>query len=81
MATFSVIATPEDLPAYGTRESPILDFKGALDRIEATGKPDYFELAKDVASMASVYGGVLLLKAYGGSQLAKYEALSESLGA
>jgi hypothetical protein len=61
MATFNVISAPEDLPAKGARESPILDFKGALDR-GAGGGPDYFELAKDVASMASVYGGTLLIE-------------------
>ncbi len=77
MATFNLIAAPENLPAYGTRESPILDFKGKLDRTP-DGKPKYFELAKDVAAMASVYGGTLLLRAHGGSQLARYEPLNDS---
>lgn len=76
MATFKSIMRPEDLPPRGTRESPTLDFKGKLDRLDdGTDRPDYFELAKDIASMASVYGGTLLLGAMGGSQLGKYEAL------
>ncbi len=77
MATFNVISAPADLPARGVRESPMLDFKGALDR-HASGGVDYFELAKDVASMASVYGGTLLIGAQGGSQLARYAELTEA---
>jgi hypothetical protein len=77
MATFDVIAKPEDLPPEGTRESPTLEFKAELCRLKVAGTPDYFELAKDIASMASVYGGALLLGALGGSQLAKYKPLSE----
>jgi hypothetical protein len=46
--------------------------------LDGTDKPDYFELAKDVASMASAYGGVLLLQALGGSQLARYESMPDS---
>jgi len=79
MATFNVIASHDDLPLKGTRESPMLDFKGKLDRAKGnTTNPDYFELAKDVASMASMYGGALLIGAEGGSQLVKYSALSEA---
>lgn len=78
MTTFNVIDSPEALPIVGTRESPTLDFKGVLDRIEANGKPDYFEMAKDIAAMASAYGGTLLFRALGKSQLARYERLTEA---
>jgi hypothetical protein len=35
VATFKVIVAPADLPDLGTRESPMLDFKGKLDRVQA----------------------------------------------
>jgi hypothetical protein len=79
VATFNVIATPSDLPALDEAESPILDFKGALVRIKGTSKPDYFECAKDVASMAGVYGGVLLIGAFENrGRLVKYEGLTDA---
>jgi hypothetical protein len=76
VTTFDVISAPEHLPPIGTRESPMLDFKGRMDRTKQL--PDYFELAKDIASMAGVYGGTLLIGAAGGSQLVKYDALDEA---
>jgi hypothetical protein len=58
MTTFARIVSPQDLPAIGARESPTLDFKREL----APDAPP-FEAAKDVAAMASAYGGVLLVGA------------------
>ena len=74
--TFRVISAPEHLPPEGTRESPTLEFKGKLDTLPGGEKPDYFELAKDVASMAAVYGGTILVRAHGGSVLRQYEAMT-----
>ena len=59
---FPGIERPDQLPQLGERESPTLDFKCKLDRLD-DGKVDSFELAKDVAAMASVYGGTLLVGA------------------
>jgi hypothetical protein len=77
----SVFSRIQALPALGTRESPQLDFKAVLDRVKGNPTtPDYFELAKDVAAMASVYGGTLLIGACedrSTGQLAKYKVLTE----
>jgi hypothetical protein len=80
MPVFPGIERPDQLPKLGERESPTLDFKGKLDRLE-NGKVDSFELAKDVAAMASVYGGTLLVGACEegrGGKLATYKPLSAS---
>jgi hypothetical protein len=58
MVTFARIVSPQDLPAIGARESPTLDFK-----TEFTAHAHPFEAAKDVAAMASTFGGVLLIGA------------------
>jgi len=62
MPTFARIASAADLPQQGAHESPSLDFKGEVSTNSA-GKHDMFEAAKDVAALASVYGGVLLIGA------------------
>jgi len=59
----SVFNKLESLPPLGTREAPQLDFKEQLGRVKGGSGPDYFELAKDVAAMASAYGGTLLVGA------------------
>jgi hypothetical protein len=56
MPTFARIATTAELPPIGAHETPSLDFKAQA----ATGA---IEAAKDVAALASVYGGVLLIGA------------------
>lgn len=61
MTTFAVITEPGHLPKIGTRESPTLDFKAQVSVRD--GRADLFESAKDVAAMASAYGGVLLVGA------------------
>jgi hypothetical protein len=62
MPTFARVATSADLPTLGARETPSLDFKAQVST-NAAGNHDTFEAAKDVAAMASVYGGVLLIGA------------------
>lgn len=64
------IRTPSDLPPLKTAESPWLDFKGAPTT-------DYYEVAKDVAAMANASGGTLLVGAYGGQTLQKYEPVAD----
>jgi hypothetical protein len=59
MAVFNRMET---LPPLGTREGPQLDFKAVLNRTK-TGSTDYFELAKDIAAMASAFGGTVLIGA------------------
>jgi hypothetical protein len=67
------------LPPVGTRESPQLDFKAVVNR--HAGKIDYFELAKDIAAMASAYGGAILIGAIEDAStgcLVKFKGMSES---
>jgi len=59
--TFNRIALAADLPPIGAHESPTLDFKGASTI--ASGANGLFDAAKDIASMASAYGGVLMIGA------------------
>jgi hypothetical protein len=63
MPTFARITGPSDLPRLGDRETTTLDFKTELKPRKGKRGPDLFEAAKDVAALASVYGGVLLIGA------------------
>lgn len=56
MSSFRPIASPEDLPAFGTREHVALDFK-------AKANGDAVERAKDMAAFANASGGTLLIGA------------------
>lgn len=65
------IETKDDLPPIGSRETVRLDFK-------AKSTSNRFEAAKDIAAFANAEGGTLLIGAVGGSQLVRYEPLSEA---
>ncbi len=62
MAAFISYDETTKLPEPGALETDTLDFKGKMDRRDE--KPDYPELAKDIAAFANAHGGVILVGAY-----------------
>jgi hypothetical protein len=62
------------LPTLKTHETDTLDFKGEI--LDGDGNVDRFELAKDVAAMANGQGGTVLVGAFGGSIVQKYQPMA-----
>src|SRR3954469_19577337 len=63
MRDFLALVAASSAPAVGSFESHVLEFKVALNRAENGKKPDYPELAKDVAAFANSAGGTILVGA------------------
>jgi len=60
----------EELPAPGTLESDVLDFK-------KEPSDDSFEIAKDIAAFANASGGTLLVGVAGGSRMVAWAPMKE----